>query len=99
VLAALLWAGACSAVDVELVAPARPSNPPGCVVMFLPNVRLVDHVAIARANVSCARSRDRCLKILQDQACAVGADAISVVSETSEASYISMTAWLAAPKK
>ena len=79
-----------------MTGPARPARPPGCVVTYFPDVRIEGTVDIASANVSCAKSRDRCLEQLRDQACAVGADSIFLTSERSESMYIHMTARFAA---
>jgi len=97
VVLALALAGACVDIDVRLIGPARPSRPPGC------NVELIEHgqpgyefVDVALGNVSCARSRDRCLDSLRKQACVVGADAVYGFSERTESMYIHMNVTFAA---
>lgn len=98
-LGTALLAGACVDMNVQLIGPARPSRPAGC------NVDVIeqgtpgdDFVDVAAANVSCARSRDRCLDSLRKQACVVGADAVYGFSERTESMYIHMTATFAARK-
>ena len=90
-------AGACVDIDVRRIGPARPSRPPGCHVEVItvgqPGHEYAD---VTFANVSCARSRDRCLDQLRKQACVVGADAVYGFSERTESMYIHMTATFAA---
>ena len=92
VAAGLLLAAGCADIDVRLIGPARPSLPSDCIVTLMPDVRLNGVVDVATANVSCARSRDRCLNELHKQACAVGGDVIFIRSERTEAMYIHMNA-------
>ena len=97
VAAMLAVAGACVDIDVRLIGPARPSRPPGCNVDLItvgePGYEFAD---VAFANVSCARSRERCFAELRKQACVVGADAVYGFSERTESMYIHMTATFAA---
>jgi len=97
-LAALLLAtGACVDADVRLIGPARPSRPPACNVEVIADGQpTFDFVDVASVNVSCAKTRDRCLAELRKDACLVGADTIYGFSERSESIYIHMTATLAA---
>jgi hypothetical protein len=97
VLGSLLLAGACVDADVRLIGPARPSRPPACNVEVIPAGQPgYDFVDIASANVSCAKTRDRCLDELRKQGCVVGADAIYGFSERTESIYIHMNATFAA---
>jgi hypothetical protein len=97
--AVLLLASGCVDVDVRRIGPARPSRPPACNVDVIAEGRPgYDFVDVASANVSCARTRDRCLDELRKQACVVGADALYGFSERTESMYIHMTVTLAARK-
>jgi hypothetical protein len=94
---ALLVAGACVDADVRLIGPARPSRPPACAVELVPvGPPPYDVVDVASVNVSCAKTRERCLDELRKDACVVGADTIYGFSERSESIYIHMTVTLAA---
>ena len=96
-LALAALAGACADIDVRRIGPARPARPPGCNVEIIadgqPGYEFAD---VAFANVSCARTRERCLAELRKQACVVGADAVYGLSERTESMYIHMTATFAA---
>ena len=96
-LAALLLAGACVDADIRLIGPARPSRPPACNVDVIAEGQPpYDFVDVASANVSCAKTRNRCLDELRKQGCVVGADAVYGFSERTESMYIHMTATFAA---
>lgn len=97
VAAALLAASACVDANVQLIGPARPSRPPACNVDVIAEGQpAYDFVDVAFANVSCAKTRDRCLDELRKQGCVVGADAVYGFSERTESMYIHMTATFAA---
>ena len=95
--ALLLLAGACVDADVRLIGPRRPSRPPACNVDVIAEGQpAYDFVDVAVANVSCAKTRNRCLDELRKQGCVVGADAIYGFSERTESIYIHMNATFAA---
>ena len=97
--AALLLAGACVDADVRLLGPARPSRPPACNVDVIAEGQpAYDFVDVAFANVSCAKTRNRCLDELRKQGCVVGADAVYGFSERTESMYTHITARFAARK-
>ena len=80
-----------------LRSPSRPSRPPACNVDVIAEGQpAYEFVDVAFANVSCAKTRDRCLDELRKQACVVGADTLYGFSERTESIYIHMTVTLAA---
>ena len=92
----LLATAACVDADIRLVGPARPSRPPACNVDVIAEGQpAYDFVDVAVANVSCAKTRNRCLDELRKQGCVVGADAVYGFQERTESIYVHMTATFA----
>ena len=98
-LALLLAVGLAACVDAQInrIGPTRPSRAEGCAVEIVadgsPTYPVVD---VASGVVSCAGGRGRCIAEIQKMACAVGADTVYGLSESSSAGFTHVSATYAA---